>query len=1765
MHDIGICQINDTKITCQMSKQIGLKMKKLILTLSVTLLSFMGLRAQCDTINTFPWWNNIALNNECWTRMGDTSSLWLPDADSDYLGITVPSVQQVNGCALVSPTFALPDDTAGLILTFHTRRIGTGCTLHILVGTGSRDSLQTYDTVRTFIANLWYQYETDTVDLSAYAGQTVNIAFSIVKTDTRYSLDFFGIGSLSIESDDMPQGTLAVSSPVARQGDTLSYTVTLTRGSDSLLTFTWHSLQLDTTLMTSDPTVTLTYPFAGIDTVSVVVANAFGTIVLSVASGIYFCDTVRTFPWEEDFTTFMGAEADYAACWQMVEWTHTGINATYGFIDEHGGYVSKKDLMVSNGTEGSYLISPPILVPDTIIDNLSVWIHYSRSVTGTILSTTGDSLRVDTLFVGESNNNLVIHTIPLAPYAGQAIRVALYRNHVFGSSVVDRVAVDYDTLPILKSVMVPALGYTDSTLVCSADFRRGSFEGLRFIWHSSLMDTTWVDTSLHSIFNLNYTLGGMDTITVVAANAYGADTVINFVNVKDCSASVIPWNEDFLHGKICWYQPEGSRFFCYNNSLVLTVANDPFSWIMSKEIQLPADTNLMPHLFWKVATSNHNYPLRYSVLVTDSADYTDTANYTLLYTDSAAHITHTRNSDFDTLSLDLTAYAGRSIHLAFHNHSIHLPRWCRLYFDDVEIRSTAAPLVRLDVQDTAFSGDSVLLRASLLEGSQIGTTFTWYSSLLDSVWTTSADSTFIVYSFEGTDILSVTAVNIYGSGSASDSLVVFYCPVMDAVGWNDPIDDNTPLYCWTIWNYGGNAGYRRWSYLSDDIPGTFLKAGYGSNLNNEWLVTPRFAIPDSADGLNIQWLQALYPRYNRTPVLEVRVSVTHANDSTAFTDVIYRHSAIAGDDQFKLASAPLADYAGQTVRLAFVLRGCETVQIDSFSVNYNYLPVAHIEPPQAVFVGDSLTIYATHNHAVGSPTLQWHSVLLDSTFYGESLDVVYPLAGVDTLTLVVSNSYGADTSTCIFPVVAYPLPQLTLTAPDTVIVPDSVVLSASLNGCSRNGLIVSCHSSLLDTTVIWYPDSLPRVTNWEFSYLVGGHDTLTVIAANAYGSDTVMVVVFAFSCHSLPWYEDFEGVLVDYSTITLPSCWDYAWSGYNGFAPHVIDADPYLFNNPDNAFVMLAGSLVGNSASYALLPWMDDTLYKLTMALDYSYESVFHGTLDVGYIDTVDNFVVVESLPSHASSYRRDTISFFSVTIPDARIALRWWTDNDLSHVIIDNIEVNYDTRASAPCPLTVDSIGQTTAHTVWSPVEGATNYHLKVRNGVYTVLDWAVADTVATLTGLPAGTLLSIDVAAIVGGDIGHYCTVSFQTLCGSVSLPLQEDFSGVPSGELPNCWEALWEGSASNSPQVTGSTQHLRMWAMDSLSSEPAGSYVTLPSVNVPLRSTLLELRHRPMSIGMGNLLVGYWNDTSFVSIDTLPNRGHSLDTDTIPLTGIPDSVNRVVLCWYEGSGDENNRCYVEIYEVNLFLDTTLYDTVWRTVTLYCDSTMGSVAGAGVYEDSSMVAIYATPNDGFRFLGWSDGDTNASRTLLLVSDTVLTAYFDSISTPPLPPDTVWRTVVVSANVDGAVETYGSGIYADSSIVEIGYTLVDTAIVGGRWNCLGWSDGSLENPRGIFVTSDTSIVAIFEWVADTTEGINELRGKGCELIIFPNPAHGDVNISVSCPSTIAVLDLTGRSVIPPTTITSSFLIPHSSLSSGVYFVRMSAAEGTVVKKLIKK
>lgn len=207
----------------------------------------------------------------------------------------------------------------------------------------------------------------------------------------------------------------------------------------------------------------------------------------------------------------------------------------------------------------------------------------------------------------------------------------------------------------------------------------------------------------------------------------------------------------------------------------------------------------------------------------------------------------------------------------------------------------------------------------------------------------------------------------------------------------------------------------------------------------------------------------------------------------------------------------------------------------------------------------------------------------------------------------------------------------------------------------------------------------------------------------------------------------------------------------------------------------------------------------------------------------------------------------------------------------------------------------------------------------------------------------------------------------------------------------------------------------------------------------------------------------------------------------------------------------------------------------------------------DSLTAVIEAVADSGYHFTAWSDGDTNALRTLTVGADDImLTALFAS--------NTVWHTVTVTANEEGVCEPYGSGTYPDGDTVEIGFHLLDTLPEGGHWQFVAWSDGPTETPRAIVVTSDTAIAALFVWVADGTEGIGEIDNSKLKIEIHPNPSHGDVTISVSEPSTVSIVDLQGRAVFPPTTVSSSLIIPRSSLRPGTYFVRIGK---TIARKIV--
>ncbi len=58
--------------------------------------------------------------------------------------------------------------------------------------------------------------------------------------------------------------------------------------------------------------------------------------------------------------------------------------------------------------------------------------------------------------------------------------------------------------------------------------------------------------------------------------------------------------------------------------------------------------------------------------------------------------------------------------------------------------------------------------------------------------------------------------------------------------------------------------------------------------------------------------------------------------------------------------------------------------------------------------------------------------------------------------------------------------------------------------------------------------------------------------------------------------------------------------------------------------------------------------------------------------------------------------------------------------------------------------------------------------------------------------------------------------------------------------------------------------------------------------------------------------------------------------------------------------------------------------------DEEMGTVTGGGIYEEGTEVTLTATPNSGFIFLEWIDGNTDNPRKLSVMSDLELTAIFD-------------------------------------------------------------------------------------------------------------------------------------------------------------------------------
>lgn len=112
---------------------------------------------------------------------------------------------------------------------------------------------------------------------------------------------------------------------------------------------------------------------------------------------------------------------------------------------------------------------------------------------------------------------------------------------------------------------------------------------------------------------------------------------------------------------------------------------------------------------------------------------------------------------------------------------------------------------------------------------------------------------------------------------------------------------------------------------------------------------------------------------------------------------------------------------------------------------------------------------------------------------------------------------------------------------------------------------------------------------------------------------------------------------------------------------------------------------------------------------------------------------------------------------------------------------------------------------------------------------------------------------------------------------------------------------------------------------------------------------------------------------------------------------------------------------------------DKTYYTITVSSDNvSYGTVSGGGVYEAGSNVIITATAMDGYEFVSWNDGNTNASREISVTEDASYTATFKV--------QIKQFTAIISSNAETlSFNAWGGGdidVYVKHVTVPVGTTI---------------------------------------------------------------------------------------------------------------------------------
>ena len=1003
-----------------------------------------GLHLQAQTtpqcsITTFPWSENFTDTGSlsCWLIVDGNSSAsddWHFDDNLGFGDSTAVTALQGSPSNewLVMPAITVPASAANLKLQWHVRGEGYygfyNPYYEVRVSpTGSTDVDDFTDTL--FSETYSGSWATRSTMLDAYAGQTIRVAFHY----TANYAESLSLDAFSIDYANAPVYSISGAQRIVIP-DTLHLTSTRIEGLETGLTRTWTSRMASAgqaSLIAQDSVAHLIYTAGGIDTITLIASNSYGSDTVTHVVTVVSCAPISDFPYAEGFESEIdcwqfvagnGIEANNWARYSSNQYAHTGRGVLLG------RYNDTVDM-------DHWAISPAFVVPSDAT-GLTLFYYVRGSVSGNVsnhyqvrVSTSGTALAdfADTLLDETITNGYVLRNLPLDTYAGQTIRLAFHNitpadgNNLF----IDDFEVRFANLPVY-SIEGATTAISGETTTFNAIRTEGNTTNLVYQWHSVMAaDGQATLTNNGTSADIVYATAGNDTLTLVVTNNYGSDTALLFVNVVNCfPIDSLPFFEGFEADVNCWkfvsnngnssddwstytssrYAHGGSTLLLgrYNNEV------DCDDWAISPAVVIPSNAAGLTLNYYVRGSEDGGIQSHYQVLASTSGSALSAFN--LLLDDSL-------NTGYVARNLSLSDFGGDTIRIAFRN--LTAAGGSNMFIDDIEIRFANDPVYSLVAPTQAEVNEPVELTANRIEGDTTNLTFEWYSVMAtdgQATLTPDGAQAQLVYTAVGIDTVTFIVTNNFGSDTLTQAIEVISCDPISEFPFKE--DFESAVNCW---RYVDNNGWSvdDWTvYQSSNysFSGTHMLLGhYNDDADvDDWAITPAFAIPDDAEGFNFSY----YVRgssYDGIPThYEVRLSST-GTALDDFSTVLLDDSLTTGYERRVLS---MEEYAGQTIRIAFrnlTRANGNNMMIDDVEMRFANAPVYELVGPTSANAEDTVNLEANYiEGVVEGTTFSWSSSMAEAgqatlTATDLNAQLTYTTAGTDVVTFIATNRFGSDT------------------------------------------------------------------------------------------------------------------------------------------------------------------------------------------------------------------------------------------------------------------------------------------------------------------------------------------------------------------------------------------------------------------------------------------------------------------------------------------------------------------------------------------------------------------------------------------------------------------------------------------------------------------------------------------------------------------------------------------------------------------------------------